>query len=117
MSHTHSFICKIKWVKSPTCTQQWDPDGTKRENYKIKNSSVKKYYCYKKILQANFWKDKTVCYKNYYKYETKLRKWEAYYSIYRKMVPVAGDSLIKEQILERLFINVVVGESLIKEYY
>ena len=30
---------------------------------------------------------------------------------------VAGDLLIKEQILERLFINLVVGESLIKEYY
>ena len=76
MSHTHSFICKIKWVKSPTCTQQWAPDNTKRENYKIKNSPVKKYYCYKNNFASKFLKRQN-CYKNDHKHETKLRKWEA----------------------------------------
>ena len=42
---------------SPTCTQQWAPNCIKRESYKIKNSPIKNYYCYKnhvarKILKS-----------------------------------------------------------------
>ena len=52
----------------------------------IKNSPVKKYYCYKNNFARKVLSRQTVCYKNYHEYETKLRKWEAYYSIYWKLM-------------------------------
>ena len=117
MSHAHAFNARLNGFSHLLLHSNELQTAPKEKTTKLGIHQFKNIIVTKIILQANFWKDKTVCYKKYYKYETKLRKWEAYYSIHRKMVPVAGDSLIKEQILERLFINVVVGESLIKEYY
>ena len=117
MSHAHAFNARLSGFSHLLLHSNELQTVPKEKTTKLGIHQFKNIIVTKIILQANFWKDKTVCYKNYYKYETKLRKWEAYYSIYRQMVPVAGDSLMKEQILERLFINVVVGGSLIKEYY
>ena len=58
----------------------------KEKTTKLRIHLLKNIIVTKIILQEKFWEDRTIYYKNYHKYETKLRKWEVYYSIYWKLM-------------------------------
>ena len=88
MSHAHAFNVRLNRFSHLLVHSNELQTALKEKTTKLRIHQLKNIIVTKIILQANFWKDKTACYKNYHKYETKLRKWEAYYSIYRKMMPV-----------------------------
>ena len=82
MSNAHSFNVRLNRFSHWLLHSNELQTAPKEKTTKLRIHQLKNIIVTKIILQANFWKDK-----NYHKYETKLRKWEAYYSICRKMMP------------------------------
>ena len=74
MSHFHAFKLRLNRFSHLLVHSNKLQTAPKEKTTKLRIHQLKNIIVTKIILQANFWKEKTVCYKNYNKYETKLRK-------------------------------------------
>ena len=74
MSHTHAFNERLNGFSHLLVHSNELQTAPKEKTTKLRIHQLKNIIVTKIILQANFWKEKTVCYKYCNKYETKLRK-------------------------------------------
>ena len=86
MSHIHSFNVRLNGFSHLLGHNIELQTAQKEKATKLRAHLLKTIIVTKIMLQANFWKVKTVCYKNYHKYKINKRKWEVYYSIYWKII-------------------------------
>ena len=87
MSHIHSFNVRLNGFSHLLRHNLELQIAEKEKVTKLRTHLLKTIIVIKIMLQANFWKVKTVCYKNYYKYKINKRKWEVYYFfIYWKII-------------------------------
>ena len=85
-SHIHSFNVRLNGFRHLLGHNIELQTAKEEKAMKLRTHLSKTIIVIKIMLRANFWKVKTVCYKNYHKYKINKRKWEDYYSIYWKII-------------------------------